>query len=72
MLHDAGAVTVQAIDVLGTWINQRYIYMNGATEHFHNDFHHRGVSLTFTYGFGKKNIKVDRHESGAEEEKARL
>ncbi|HTJ12246.1 MAG TPA: TonB-dependent receptor [Dinghuibacter sp.] len=72
VLHDAGAVTIQGIDVPGTWINRRYAYMNGATEHFYNDFHHRAVSLTFTYGFGKKGIKVERHESGAEEERARL
>ncbi|TDX01651.1 outer membrane beta-barrel family protein [Dinghuibacter silviterrae] len=69
---DKGAVTLQGIDVLHTWINARTIYLSNAVAHFRNDFHHPAVSLTFSYSLGRKEIKTTEHKTGVEEEKARL
>jgi outer membrane receptor protein involved in Fe transport len=69
---DRASVTVQGIDLLHTWINARTIYLSNALAHFHNDFHHRAVSLTFTCALGKSGIKTTEHRTGVEGEKTRL
>lgn len=64
--------TLTGNDVLRTWIVARYIYMPNAVAYFRNSFDRRNVSLTFSYSFGKKEIRVAEHTSGVETERSRL